>query len=107
MTAVTFLLHDGSQKTVDIGDGMSVMQGAILNDIKGIDGDCGGSCSCATCHVYLETPDMAGLPPLSEGEDGLLEGVAAERLPTSRLACQLTVSPALAGLVVRVPDRQA
>jgi 2Fe-2S ferredoxin len=107
MTEVTFILHDGSQDAVNIEDGMSVMQGAILNDIEGIDGECGGCCSCATCHVYLETPDMAALPPLSDAENGLLEGVAAERKPTSRLACQLTISPALAGLVIRVPDRQA
>lgn len=106
MTDVTFILQDGSEEVVDLAAGISVMQAAVLNDLKGIDGECGGCCSCATCHVYVESVGSGELPPLSDAEDGLLDGVAAERRPNSRLGCQLLAAPGLSGLVVRVPDRQ-
>lgn len=107
MTEVIFILKDGGREAVDIADGLSVMQGAVLNDVPGIYGECGGACACATCHVHVETvPAGTSLPPLSEQEDGLLNGTAAPRDDASRLACQIIVGPALAGLVVRVPATQ-
>lgn len=107
MTEVLFILKDGGTEAVDIADGLSVMQGAVLNDVPGINGECGGACACATCHVLIEqAPAGADLPAMSEQEDGLLNGTASPRTAASRLACQIIVGPALAGLVVRVPDTQ-
>lgn len=106
MTDVTFILRDGSREVVDIAEGMSVMQGAVLNDVRGIDGECGGCLSCATCHVYVESLEAGELSPMGEDENGLLDGVAAERRPNSRLGCQILAAPGLKGLVVRVPERQ-
>ncbi len=105
MTTVTYILKNGSTRDLEVTDGVSLMEAAIRNNINGIDGDCGGSCSCATCHVYIESGTP--LPPVTEIEDDLLDGVAAARLPTSRLSCQIVMSKDLAGLVVRIPDRQA
>jgi ferredoxin, 2Fe-2S len=107
MTEVTFILKDGSVETIDIPQGMPVMKGAVLNDIPGIDGECGGACACATCHVYIEKLPHGSLPPMSETENGLLGGVAAERRENSRLACQIVMQPGLEGLVVRIPERQS
>jgi 2Fe-2S ferredoxin len=105
MTAITYILRDGSRRAIDVKDGLSAMQAAISNNISGIDGDCGGCLSCATCHVYVEE-GLSTLPPLGEEEDALLEGVAAERKDTSRLACQIMAGPDHQGLVLRIPDRQ-
>ncbi len=106
MTDVTFILTDGTRRIVDVADGISVMQAAVMENIKGIDGECGGCLSCATCHVYVESLEAGELPAKDPDEDALLEGVAAELRPDSRLACQIVMSPALVGLVVRVPERQ-
>lgn len=106
MTEITFILPDGGARVVDVDDGMSVMQAAIMDDIKGIDGECGGCCSCATCHVYVESLNGGALPPIDDTENGLLDGVAAERRENSRLGCQITVSSELHGLVLRIPERQ-
>ncbi len=106
MTDVTFILRDGTTRIVDADDGISVMQAAVLEDIKGIDGECGGCCSCATCHVYVESVGAGELPPMDDAENGLLDGAAAERQENSRLGCQIIVSPELRGLVLRIPDRQ-
>ena len=105
MTEVTFLLGDGSRRVVDVADGTSVMQAAVMENVRGIDGECGGCLSCATCHVYVESLASGALPPLDPDEDGLLEGVAAERRPESRLSCQIIATPDLVGLVLRVPER--
>ncbi len=106
MTDVTFILRDGTRRIVDVAEGTSVMQAAVMENVKGIDGECGGCLSCATCHVYVEGLEAGELPPLDAEEDGLLEGVAAERLLSSRLACQIVANPDLVGLVLRVPERQ-
>jgi 2Fe-2S ferredoxin len=105
MPSITFILNDGSRQTVDADVGSTVMQLASFNSIRGIDGACGGFCSCATCHVYVESAHR--LPPVAADESKMLEGTAAKRdKKKSRLACQLTITPELDGLVLRVPDRQ-
>jgi len=104
VTTVTFILRDGSRHSVDADGEANVMQLATFNNLRGIEGACGGFCSCATCHVYVESDTT--LPAPATDEDSMLAGTAAERLPTSRLACQLKVGPEIDGLVLRMPDRQ-
>ena len=107
MPTVNYVLRDGTKRAIDVPNGTSVMLGAINNNLRGIDAECGGCCSCATCHVYVEDADMKRLKPADAVENELLEGVAAERRPTSRLSCQIDVTPALDGLTVYMPDRQS
>jgi 2Fe-2S ferredoxin len=104
--AVVYILKSGEERRVNVANGQTVMRGAIQNDLPGIDAECGGCLSCATCHVYVDPAFADRLPKISEDEDDLLGGVSAERLPTSRLSCQLTMSDALDGLIVRIPERQ-
>jgi 2Fe-2S ferredoxin len=85
----------------------SVMLGAIQNNVPGIEAECGGCCSCATCHVYVDESWFAKLPAKDAMEDDLLSGVAAERRPTSRLSCQINMTLELDGLVVRIPEKQS
>ncbi|EKS70264.1 MULTISPECIES: 2Fe-2S iron-sulfur cluster-binding protein [Burkholderiaceae] len=106
MPIVTYILRDGTPREVDVKPGTSVMEAAIQNDVRGIDAECGGCLSCATCHVYVEPTSTAQLPPPDDLEVELLDGVAAQRRPESRLSCQIIVEPATAGLVVRIPDKQ-
>lgn len=107
MPTIHYILKDGTTKTVQAPDGVSVMEAAVRNNVRGIDAECGGSCSCATCHVYVDEAFADRLAAPDEMEAELLEGVAAERQSTSRLSCQIPMSPALDGLTVRVPARQA
>jgi 2Fe-2S ferredoxin len=103
MANIHFILRDGSVRTVAAKDGASLMEAAIHNNISGIDAECGGCCACATCHIYLD-PDSAFLaPPADEMELETLDGVSGERRANSRLSCQITVGPALEGLVVQIP----
>ncbi len=106
MPTIHYILHNGSTQSVDATSGTSVMQAAIQANVRGIDAECGGSCSCATCHVYVAEDWIPRLPPPDEMENELLEGVCAGREPGSRLSCQITVSPELDGLTVRVPSAQ-
>jgi len=105
MPKITFIEHSGTERTVDAETGKSVMQIALDNMIPGIVGDCGGSCSCATCHAYVDPAWADKLPPQSETESMMLDG-ALETQPTSRLTCQLTMTPELDGLIVRTPASQ-
>lgn len=107
MPAVVYVLPDGSERRVDLPDGDNLMFGAVSNNIRGIDGECGGCMSCATCHVYVREDFLAALPAPEDYELELLEGVAAERRPNSRLGCQVKLTPALDGLVVMIPERQS
>lgn len=107
MPRVNYVLPDGTTRSVEVSEGTSVMRAAISNNVRGIDAECGGCLSCATCHVYVEDRFLPLLPPVSTDEDEMLAGVAAERRPQSRLSCQITVTPALEGLTVTVPERQA
>ena len=106
MTTIHYILKDGSTRSVEAKPGASVMETAIRHNIRGIDAECGGSCSCATCHVYVADDFLAKLTPPDEMEDELLDGTASERAPNSRLSCQITVTADLDGLTVRVPETQ-
>ena len=106
MPKITFIDATGETQIVEASVGQSVMEAATGNMIRGIIGECGGSCSCATCHVYVEQPWFDQLAPPDEMEAGMLEG-AVEPGPLSRLSCQIKVTEELDGLVARVPAGQA
>lgn len=102
MPKATYILPDGTAREIEMRDGQSLMEAAIRNGIGAILGECGGSAMCATCHCYVETAPAA-LPPLGDDEDAMLDETAAERLPNSRLSCQIRMTAALDGITVRVP----
>ena len=105
MPKVTYNDHKGNSKTINIENGLSVMEGAIQNDIPGIDADCGGSMSCATCHVYVKEDWYDKLTKKEMGEDDMLDQ-AYEPNSSSRLSCQIMVSDNLDGLCVYMPEKQ-
>jgi 2Fe-2S ferredoxin len=105
MARITYILHDGTERVVEAEPGMTVMEAAVKNSIPGIAAECGGACACATCHVYVEDGWMEKLPPMNELERDMLD-FAFDVKDNSRLSCQIKVSPALEGLVVRTPARQ-
>lgn len=106
MAHVTYIEHNGTEHTVEIPNGDSVMQGALDNAIEGIVGECGGGMACATCLCYVD-PDWAGrVGEASDMEQQMLEFAAHGDQPGSRLSCQITVSDKLEGLVVRLPESQ-
>jgi ferredoxin, 2Fe-2S len=106
MANITYIEASGQSTTVNLPDGWSLMQGATANGVDGILGECGGSCACATCHCYVDEARLTDLPPASEGELAMLENVASERRPNSRLSCQLKATAALEGLIVHLPETQ-
>jgi len=106
MTRITYIEHDGQSLTVDVAEGWSLMQAAIVHGVEGIVGECGGSCACATCHCYVDEARLPDLLPPSAAELVMLENAAAERRPNSRLACQIKAGPALEGLVLHLPETQ-
>jgi len=106
MPRVTYISQDEKATTLDIAIGTSVMQAAVFNGIDGIVAECGGSCMCATCHVYVREDQLALTPPMQPDEDAMLDGTASPRRPNSRLACQLVMSPEMDGLVVALPETQ-
>lgn len=106
MPTIHYILKDGSTRSVDAKAGASVMETAIHHNVRGIEAECGGSCSCATCHVYVDDAFASQLPPPDDMENELLDGVASERLSGSRLSCQIVMTPALDGLTVRIPESQ-
>jgi 2Fe-2S ferredoxin len=106
MVQITYVEPSGTAIELDVTEGWSLMQAAVAGGVDGIVAECGGSCVCATCHVYVD-PERAGeLPEPSEDELELLEEVKAERRPTSRLSCQIKAAPDLAGLKVTIPECQ-
>jgi len=105
MPKITYIDSQGNTKTIDVEKGLSVMEGAIQNDIPGIDADCGGSMACATCHVYVKEDWFSKLPKKEDGEEDMLD-MAFEPKTNSRLSCQLTVSAELDGLIVNIPSKQ-
>ncbi len=107
MPKVTFIEHNGTPHTVEIAAGKTLMEAAVHNNIRGIDADCGGECACATCHVYVNAEWIAktGLPAEGSQEASMLS-FAAVTQPDSRLSCQITITPELDGLVVRMPEGQ-
>jgi 2Fe-2S ferredoxin len=105
MAKITFILHNGTEQSVDGTPGMSVMETAIKNQVPGIDADCGGACACATCHVYVEPEWTEKTGARSSMEEDMLD-FAFDVRPESRLSCQIKVTDALDGLRVKVPEKQ-
>ena len=97
--------YQGNSKTIDVENGLTVMEGAIQNDIPGIDADCGGSMACATCHVYVKDDWYDKIPKKTDGEEDMLD-MAYEPNQFSRLSCQITITDELDGLVVKLPSKQ-
>ena len=106
MTKITYKDNTGASKTIEVENGLSIMEGAIQNDIPGIDADCGGSMACATCHVYVEEKWLNKLPKMEDAEVDMID-MAYEPKKNSRLSCQLIVSDELEGLIVTTPAKQS
>ena len=105
MPKITYVEHGGKSHTIEVANGLSVMEGAVQNNIPGIDADCGGAMACATCHVYVKEEWFNKLPKKEDGEEDMLD-MAFEPKKNSRLSCQLMVSDQLDGLVVNLPEKQ-
>ena len=106
MPKIIYKDNQGNSKTIEVEKGLSVMEGAIQNNIPGIDADCGGSMACATCHVYVEEKWLDKLPKTEEGEVDMID-MAFEPKKNSRLSCQLIVSDEMDGLEVTTPAKQS
>ena len=105
MPKISYVSFNGIKRTVEVKEGLSVMEGAIHNNVPGIDAECGGACACATCHVKVDEQWAAKVEPANDMERNMLEfanGVG----PTSRLSCQIRVTQELEGLVVHTPESQ-
>ena len=105
MPKITYKDNSGNSRTIEVDNGLSVMEGAIQKDIPGIDADCGGSMACATCHVYVEEKWLNILPKPEEAEVDMID-MAYEPKKNSRLSCQLIVSDELDGLIITTPAKQ-
>ena len=106
MPKITYIEYNNKKHTIDIANGLSLMEGAVQNNIPGIDADCGGSMACATCHVYVDEKWFDKLPKKEEGEEDMLD-MAYEPKRYSRLSCQIMITNELDGLIVRMPSKQA
>ena len=106
MPKITYVDVQGDSKTIDVENGLTVMEGAIQNNIPGIDADCGGSMACATCHVYVEEKWLNKLPKAEDGEVDMID-MAFEPKKNSRLSCQLIVTDEMDGLEVTTPEKQS
>lgn len=105
MAKITYIEHNGTEHAIDVKPGLSVMEGAVKNNIPGIDADCGGACACATCHVYVDPEWLTKTGEQSSMEQSMLD-FANDVEDNSRLSCQIKVSAELDGLVVRLPKSQ-
>ena len=105
MTKITYKDQQGNSKTIDVDNGLTVMEGAVQNNIPGIDADCGGSMACATCHVYVEDSWLDKLPKAEDAENDMID-MAYEPKKNSRLSCQIIVSDELNGLEIQTPEKQ-
>ena len=105
MPKITYVDAKGNSKTIEVENGLSVMEGAIQNDIPGIDADCGGSMACATCHVYIKDEWFNKIPKAEDAEVDMID-MAYEPKKNSRLSCQIIVSDELDGLEVTTPEKQ-
>jgi len=103
---IRFVDSEGSEQVIDASAGISLMEAALQNGVHGIEADCGGACSCATCHVFITGEWQAKMPPKEETEDAMLE-FAFDLRDESRLSCQILLTSALDGLVVELPSRQS
>ena len=105
MPKITYKDFQGNSKTIEVENGLTVMEGAIQNNIPGIDADCGGSMACATCHDYVEEKWLNKSQKAAEAEEDMID-MAFEPKKNSRLSCQLIVSEELDGLIVTTPSKQ-
>ena len=106
MPKITYIENSGKSHKIEVANGLTVMEGAIQNNISGIDADCGGSCACATCHVYIDEKWFNKLSKKEDAEQDMLD-MAFEPNKFSRLSCQITVTDELDGMVVKMPSKQA
>ena len=106
MPKITYIEHNGKSHTLEVANGLTVMEGAVQNNIPGITADCGGACACATCHVYVYEKWFDKLKKKDEAEQDMLD-MAFEPNKFSRLSCQISVADELDGLVVKMPSKQA
>jgi 2Fe-2S ferredoxin len=106
MAKITYIDYQDNSKTIEVENGLTVMEGAIQNDIPGIDADCGGSMACATCHVYVEENWLDKIPKAEEAEVDMID-MAIEPKKNSRLSCQIIISDELDGLTVTTPEKQS
>ena len=105
MPKVSYISFHGEERVLDVKAGLSLMEGAVKNNIPGIDADCGGACACATCHVYVDEAWIEKVGKASAMEESMLD--FAENVESnSRLSCQIKVSDELEGLIVRMPESQ-
>ncbi len=107
MVQVVYIAHDGEQTELNVQEGWTLMQAAVSNGVDGIEAECGGACCCATCHIYVDDQFLEKIPAALAQEEGMLNEVVAERTQNSRLACQIKVSNALDGIIVRTPEAQS
>ena len=105
MPKITYVENDGKSHTVEVDNGLTVMEGAVQNNIPGIDADCGGSMACATCHVYVEDSWLNKIPKAEDAENDMID-MAYNPKTNSRLSCQIIVSDELDGLIVTTPEKQ-
>ena len=106
MAKITYVEHNGTEHTVDVANGLTVMEGARDNNIPGIDADCGGACACSTCHAYIAADWVEKLPAMEAMEEDMLDFAYQPDPARSRLTCQLKVTDEMDGLVVNLPEKQ-
>lgn len=107
MISVIFFEHGQTEgRTVQAKPGTNLMRAALGGDIEGVAADCGGTLTCATCHVHVREPWASQLPPMKGDEDGMLDFAACERQANSRLSCQIVLTEAMDGMVVDLPESQ-
>jgi 2Fe-2S ferredoxin len=107
MVKAVYIDCEGVEEELDVPEGWSLMQAAIGEGVDGIEGECGGSGCCATCHVYVDDAYLDKLEPMSDTENGMLDNTVSERTANSRLACQIKASAALDGIILRLPEAQS
>ena len=106
MAKITYFEHGGTKHTVEVANGLTVMEGARDNNIPGIEADCGGACACSTCHVYIHSDWVEKIPAKDDMEEDMLDFAYEPDSTRSRLTCQIKVTDALDGLVVQMPEKQ-
>ena len=106
MPKITYIDFKGNSKSIEVDKGLTVMEGAIQNNVDGIDADCGGSMACATCHVYVEEKWLDKIPKPEDGEIDMID-MAFEPKKNSRLSCQIIIADELDGLIVKTPEKQS
>ena len=106
MAKIKYVEHNGTEHCIDVPTGITLMEGARDNNIPGIDAECGGACSCSTCHAFIEAGFLDRLPEISLIEEDMLEFAAGFTPGRSRLTCQITVTEDMDGLVITLPESQ-